>query len=241
MTDEEKKAAEEAAKAAAKKAQEEGGDPEDAPEGKHVPREQYEALKKESIAHRRENKELKDRIAKIEQGLGLISGKAPDKAADELAAAKKDGEDRAKRSLLIAEIASTAPDAHNAKVLFRTAPELFGAVEVDLSTDSVDEDQLDAALKAARKKHPYLFKGEAAPAPAKDPKAPGGAAPPKVQGTLPRVGAPAPDGSGSPGADGSLREQYQALMDAGKVGEAQKFYKENRAGIMAELKAAGKR
>lgn len=241
MTDEEKKAADEAARAAAaKKAEDEksGKEPDDDPEDKPVTREQHKKVKDEAIQNRRENKDLRARLDRYEKALGLISGKEPDKAADELAAVRQDGDNRAKKMLLIAELASAAPDAHNAKVLFNTAPDLFGAVEVDLKTDTVDEEMLAGALKAARKRYPFLFKET----PTAAPKAPAGAPAPKGPGALPspRTGAPAPDGSGSPGADGTLRQQWQALNDAGRATEAAAFYKANRAGIMGELKAAGR-
>lgn len=178
-----------------------------------------ESLKTESIQRRKENKELKEKVEKFDKALSVLTGKSEKGEAEkalETAQAKYDEKHR--RVLLLAELATKAKDAHDVKALLRANPEAFKGVTVDLETDEVDEAALTKALDGLRKSQPFFFAGKE-----------GGNAPP------PKTKVPA-DTNNTPGGGGNPYATWKAMKEAGNTKAAQEYYEKHRSEIKEALR-----
>lgn len=173
-------------------------------------------LKQENKERRLENKSIKEKLDKFEKAFSVANGKdTPDPVAE----AKKQGDAKMKRALLRSELASVARDAHDPAMLFKAAPELFADIDVDLDTEMVDKDALEAAVAAAREKHPFLFavKGET------------------EDRTHVKTGALPPD-RGTPKTGKNFFGEWRGLIKQNRPQEARAYYVKHRAEILAQQK-----
>lgn len=173
-----------------------------------------EKTRKEAIDRRKKNKELVERNERLERGLAIIQGKK-EADIDPVEKAQNEAKLKMSRAILRSEIAASAQDAHDPKLLLQVAPEIFKDIEVDLDGETVDAEQLTEALDGLRKSKSFLFK------PAEelqdgDPleKKKGVKPPPK--------GGQPPKGGGS-----NVFAQWKALQNAGRKHEADAFYIKN--------------
>ncbi len=161
-----KKAAE-AAKAKEGKGDGEGeeGDDEGDDEPEEVDVEKLKAqnkkLREENAKRRVATKKVEEENQRQKKALGILQGKEVGEV-DPLEAAQKAADAKLRRATLKGALASVAKDAHDPLLLLSAYPSHFEGVEVDLENESVDEDALEEAVAALRKKKPFLFGAGAA-------------------------------------------------------------------------------
>jgi hypothetical protein len=173
-----------------------------------------EKLKAENAERRVENKKLKQEQERIGKALAMLQGKeAPD--LDPIEQAKKATDSKLRNAMMKGELANRAKDAHDAGALMKMHPEAFKDVTVDLEGETVDSDELDAAIAKVRKQSPYLFRGD---------------------GKTTTKGAPLPKDGGQPSGGENHHAAWKQLKEQGRDAEAQEFYSKHRASIMAQMR-----
>lgn len=182
--------------------------------------EYLEKLKEENVKRRQENKALKEKLERQEKALAILQGKdKPD--LDPLEAAKSAADAKLRNAILKGELAVVARDAHDPSDLMQLGSKLLKDVEVDVDTESVDRDQLEAAVAKLRKQKPFLFKTSVVDPDTNSEK---------------KKGAPLPKDGGQPTGGKNFLAQWKQLKEQGRTAEAQEYYKKNRAEIMAQMK-----
>ena len=179
-----------------------------------------EKLKEENIKRRQENKALKEKLERQEKALAILQGKdKPD--LDPLEQAKAIADAKLRNAILKGELAVVARDAHDPSDLMQLGAKLLKDVEVDVDSESVDRDQLEAAVAKLRKQKPFLFKTAVVDTDTNSEK---------------KKGQPLPKDGGQPVNGKNHVAQWKQLKDQGRNAEAQEYYKKNRAEIMAQMK-----
>lgn len=182
--------------------------------------EHIKKLKDENVQRRQENKELKEKLARMEKGLAILQGKEkPD--LDPVEEAKKAADAKMRRLVLKAEVSALASDAHDPASLTTAFASAFKDVEFDADSESVDSEQVKAAVEGLRKTKPYLFRTGS--------NGGGGGKEVKLGGTLPPDVANGGQGTNN----GSMVAQWNQLKAQGRHEEAQAFYAKNRPAIIA--------
>lgn len=115
----------------------------------------------ESIKRRQDLKKTKAENDRLQKGLAIIQGKK-EGDIDPVEKAQTESKAKVSRAILRSEIANHAKDAHDPKMLLQVAPDVFADIDVDVDTETVDEDALKTAIDALRTAKPFLFqtKGE---------------------------------------------------------------------------------
>lgn len=161
-------------------------------------------------------KALTEDQAKKDKALAILQGKEV-ADIDPLVKAKEVSDGKMRSALIRASLASQARDAHDPAMLYQVNPKAFAEVEVDLDTESVDEEQLDAVVSKMRKAKPFLF----TPPEGKE----------KPNGRLP------PDGKGAQPVKGqNERAIWNKLNEEGKTKEATEFYAKNKTLILQQMR-----
>lgn len=229
----EKKAAAEKAEAE-KKAAEAGAEdePDDEPdvgEGT-ISKKDFEAFKqksnKENEKHRKAAKEANDKLAATLDGFKRALGIGPADPAADPGAALKTSEAKQRELILRAAFAERAKDAGAVNVgdAFQLAKKYLGEVKVSLTEDVADEEEIDEAIQKLKEAKPYLF-------------AAAGSGGEGGEGDGPKAPAKMPDGGGNPAKGGGTAFQnWQTLVKAGRMNEANAYYGKNKPAIKASWK-----
>lgn len=225
MNEEEKKAA---AAAAEKKAAEEkaAADKEASDKAKEAEVKSLEDankriadLNKENETRRKNEKELKAKVDRLDKAFAILSGKdgeTPDPAKLE----KEQTDARIRDAYLKAAFVGQAREMHDADFAFDAVRADLSEVSVDVKTGKVDTAAIKTKLEEMKKSRPFLFVI-------------------KQQGSEGNTNEKKPDGHPDGNGQAKGGNPYKTWLDMsktpGREAEANEYYQKNRAAIYANM------
>ena len=182
-------------------------------------------LNEESKKHRLRAKELEEENSRYKKAFEIINGKGNEQP-DPVKLEKENADKRIRDAYLKAAfVGVAAKDMHDADFAFDAIKKELGDVEVDLDSGMVNKEALNTKVAELKKSKPFLFIeatfGETPTA------RPAVATQPAPKGR--------PDGNGIPN-NGNPYQVWQELKKSGRTAEAQSYWNQNRAAIMANMK-----